>query len=349
MNRRTDYGGEFADMKIRGLEDIIKKPQPDFNRLLKVLTRSGMPDSIPFYELYINTGVMERILDKKIQDRASTVEFYYKSGYDYVPVWPTFELKTGSLVDTSSHYPIKDWKSFEEYPWPDPSSIKYTEFESVIPVLPKGMKMIGQMWGVFETVQMLTGYTGLCYMLCDEPELVEAIFERVQVYYEIIYRGMSAIEQVGAVVISDDMGFNTQTLISVENLRKYVLPGHKALAQIVHESGKPCILHSCGQLSSIMEDIIEDVKIDAKHSYEDSILPVKEAIRVYGGRIAILGGIDVDRLCRSTGDDLREYVCDLLKQVAGKTGYALGSGNSIPDYVNIENYMIMLEEGWKLR
>jgi uroporphyrinogen decarboxylase len=336
-------------MQTRTLEDIIKKPQPDFNRLLKVLTRSGIPDCIPFYELFVNSGVIEHLLGKKITDRASNVEFYYKAGYDYIPVWPNFELKLGSLVDTCSHYPIKDWKSFGEYPWPEPSSIRFAEFESVIPILPQGMKIIGQVRGIFETVQMLTGYTDLCYMLCDEPDLVEAIFERVQALYEAIYRGMSSIEQVGAVVISDDMGFNTQTLISVENLRKYVLPGHKALAQIVHESGKPCILHSCGQLSSIMEEIIEDVKIDAKHSYEDSILPVKEAIRLYGGRIAILGGIDVDRLCRSTGDDLREYVRDLLKQVAGKTGYALGSGNSIPDYMNIQNYMIMLEEGWKLR
>lgn len=336
-------------MGIRRLEDIIKKPQPDFNRLLKVLTRNGVPDCVPFYELSVNPGVMERLLGKKVPDRASNVEFFYKAGYDYIPVWPTFELKLGSLVDTSSDYPIKDWKSFEEYPWPDPSSIRYMEFESVIPILPEGMKIIGQVWGIFETVQMLTGYTDLCYMLCDNPELVKAIFERVQVLYETMYRGMSSIEQVGAVVISDDLGFNTQTLISVENLREYVLPGHKVLAQIIHEAGKPCILHSCGQLSSIMEDIIKDVKIDAKHSYEDSILPVKDAMNLYGDRIAVLGGIDVDRLCRSSEEELEDYITDLLDHVGNKGGYALGSGNSIPDYVPIPNYLKMLEVGYRYR
>lgn len=336
-------------MKIRRLEDIIKKPEPDFNRLLKVITRDGVPDYIPFYELSVNTGVMEKILGKSIQDRASTVEFYYKAGYDYVPVWPTIELKLGSLVDTSCEYPIKDWRSFEKYQWPDTSSIRYTEFESVIPILPEGMKIIGQVWGIFETVQMLTGYNNLCYLLYDEPELVEAIFERVEVLYEEMYKGMSSIEQVGAVVISDDLGYKTQTLISASDLRKYVLPGHKKLAEIIHQAGKPCILHSCGQLSSIMEDIIEYVKIDAKHSFEDSIMPVSDAIELYGERIAILGGIDVDRLCRSTEEELESYITKLLMRLGKRGGYALGSGNSIPDYMPVTNYLKMLELGWNVR
>ncbi len=48
-----------------------------------------------------------------------------------------------------------------------------------------------------------------------------------------------------------------------------------------------------------MEDIICDMKFDGKHSYEDNIIPVEEAYRRWGGRIAILGGIDVDFLIRS--------------------------------------------------
>ncbi len=334
---------------MKKLDEIIKKPDPDFNRLANVLARNGKPGCIPFYELFVSRGVMGGLLGKKINDTASTVEFYYRAGYDYIPVWPTFELKLGSLVDTSSPYPIRDWASFGEYPWIEPSSIGYGDFDAVASILPHGMKIIGQVWGIFETVQMLTGYAGLCYMLHDDPGLVEAIFERVQVLYEAMYKGMSAIGQVGAVVISDDMGYKTQTLIRVESLRKHVLPGHKALSRIIHDAGKPCILHSCGQLSSIMEDLIEDVRIDAKHSYEDSILPVNEAMDLYGGRIAILGGIDLDRLCRSTAEELEAYIADLLNQTGSKGGYALGSGNSIPDYVPLRNYLKMLEVGWRCR
>jgi uroporphyrinogen decarboxylase len=145
------------------------------------------------------------------------------------------------------------------------------------------------------------------------------------------------------------LGFKTQTLIGVNDLRKYVLPWHKRLAEIAHAAGKPCILHCCGNLSEIMEDIIEYVGIDAKHSYEDSILPVSEAKRLYGDRIAILGGFDVDRLCRSSEGEVRQETRHLVENLGADGGYALGSGNSIAAYVPVENYLAMLDEGWRTR
>lgn len=333
----------------RSLEDTIIKPAPDFNRLLRVLRRDGRPDYIPFYELFVNYPVMETILGKKLSDSASTIEFYYKAGYDYLPVWPNFQMKTGNLIDSRLGYPITDRKTFQEYPWPEPSSITFPEFEFVIRVLPKGMKIIGQTGGVLEAAEGLCGYQGLCYLLADDRELVEEIFNRIGYLYEIIYEGMSRFREVGAVVISDDLGYKTQTLLSPADLREFVLPWHKRLAEIIHSHGKPCILHSCGNLATIMKDLIEDVGIDAKHSYEDAILPVTEAKERYGDRIAILGGFDVDRLCRSSESEIRQYADFLIDELGINGGYALGSGNSIPAYVPVENYLIMIDEGWKKR
>ena len=160
---------------------------------------------------------------------------------------------------------------------------------------------------------------------------------------------MAGMDKVGAVMISDDLGFKTQTLVSPAYLRKYVLPLHKKQAQIIHAAGKPAILHSCGQLESIMEDIIEDVRIDARHSFEDAIMPVTEFKKRYGGRIGILGGFDIDRLCRSTEQEVRDHTRMLLKECGSDGGYALGSGNSIAAYMPIENYLAMIDEAWRLR
>jgi len=57
----------------------------------------------------------------------------------------------------------------------------------------------------------------------------------------------------------------------------------------------------------------------------------------------------VNKLCRSTEKEIREYVNLLIDDVGTSGGYALGSGNSIADYVPVENYLIMLDEGWKKR
>lgn len=335
--------------ELKSLNDTAVRPEPNFDRLLKVLRRQGRPDKVPLYELFVDVEIMKAITGEEFPDRASTAKFYYQAGYDYVPAWPRLDMVAGSLVDTRGGYPVRDWQSFEGYVWPDAASIDYSEFEELIPVLPEGMKIIGQRKGIFETVQELIGYQQLCYMILDNPLLVEAIFERVGRLYLAAYKGMAAIEEVGALVISDDMGFKTQTSLSPESLRRFILPWHKCLTEVAHAAGKPCILHSCGNLASIMEDIIKDVGVDAKHSYEDAILPVTDAKQRYGNRIAVLGGFDLDRLCRSNEQEIRAYTRTLIGELGSEGGYAFGSGNSIASFVPPANYLTMLDEAWKIR
>ncbi len=334
---------------LSSLSDTCINPRPDFEQLRQALLREGEPACVPFYELFVNAEVMEPCLGRKIETRTDVVEFYYRAGYDYVPTWVWIDLPGGSLIDRSTGYPIKDWATIDDYPWPSPDSVSIGEFEATIPVLPDGMKMVGQTGGIFETAEKLLGYEQLCLMLADDPDLVQAVFDRLGILYKAMYGAMSVIPEVGALVISDDLGFKTQTMIAPDDLRRYVLPWHKRLSEIAHSAGKACILHCCGNLSEIMEDIIEDVRIDAKHSYEDSILPVTEARKLYGDRIAILGGFDVDRLCRSSESEVREYTRMLLSECGRGGGYCLGSGNSIAPFVPVRNYLAMLDEAWRTR
>jgi uroporphyrinogen decarboxylase len=91
-----------------------------------------------------------------------------------------------------------------------------------------------------------------------------------------------------------------------------------------------------------MDDIIDDMKFDGKHSYEDTIQPVEQAYEQYGGRIAILGGIDLDFLVRSTPEEVFRRSKAMLERSAGRGSYALGTGNSVPEYVPRDNYFAMV-------
>ena len=98
-----------------------------------------------------------------------------------------------------------------------------------------------------------------------------------------------------------------------------------------------------------MDDVIA-LGIGAKHSNEDAIAPFDEWIERYGDRIGLLGGIDVDILCQNTPDVIVDDVFEKgtrFRQAAN--GYALGSGNSIPDYVPVEGYMAMIEAAQMIR
>jgi len=94
-----------------------------------------------------------------------------------------------------------------------------------------------------------------------------------------------------------------------------------------------------------MEDLIEEVGIDARHSFEDTIERVEEAKERYGDRIALLGGIDVDFLCRADEQQIRARVRHTLEVCNPGGGYCLGTGNSVANYIPLDNYLVMMDEG----
>lgn len=354
----------------------MTKLKPDFTRLRKVLLRQGEPDRVPFYEHFVDKEIIEAITnvpitkldlnekEEKEKYLKTIIDFYYKLGYDYVPLEIFPNLPRDNILlgdDTAGLSRIKrrwqdenrgvitNWEEFEKYPWPkEEAIIDYSYFEYLNKNLPDGMKIIGNVaGGVFEHTSWLMGLVPMSYALYEHPDLVQAVVNKVG---EIILIGDLNIIQIcgdklGAMKMGDDLGHKTSTIISPDMLRKYIFPWHKRIVEMAHRHNLPFILHSCGNLETIMDDLINYVGIDAKHSYEDAIMTVCEAKKKYGNKIAILGGVDVDKLSRWSENEIRVYVRDILDKCAPSGGYALGSGNSIANYVKVENYLAMLDEG----
>ena len=53
----------------------------------------------------------------------------------------------------------------------------------------------------------------------------------------------------------------------------------------------------------------------------------------------------MDKLSRLDKNSLRNYIRNILDECMPGGRYALGSGKSIANYIPVENYLIMLEEG----
>jgi uroporphyrinogen decarboxylase len=114
---------------------------------------------------------------------------------------------------------------------------------------------------------------------------------------------------------------------------------------LTHDAGRLYLLHSCGNLTDIREDLIEDVRIDAKHSFEDTIESVLDAKKSYGNRLTLLGGIDVDFLCRATEQQVRARTRRTIERCQQGGGWCLGTGNTVANYIPMDNYLAMLDEG----
>jgi uroporphyrinogen decarboxylase len=98
-----------------------------------------------------------------------------------------------------------------------------------------------------------------------------------------------------------------------------------------------------------MDDIINIAGIDAKHSNEDQIAPFEEWVDRYGGKIGNFGGVDTDHLCSKSEQEIKEIVKKVVHYSIEHGGFALASGNSIPDYVPVEGYLAMVETAREIR
>jgi len=341
---------------------VAYERKPDFTRLDKVLRRGGEPDCVPFYELFSDVEIMEAILQRPMSDEAR-VSYQLRMGYDYVNAGYGFGYprRTRKVKDIAplprnersfvddNHGTIENRKDFDEYPWPVVSDEVFRNVYDMERMLPDGMKiLLSAGGGILENVVWLMGYMPFSYALQDDEQLIWDMFEKIGTNTTaVLKRALELADRgkAGAVVQGDDMGYNKATMLSPEMMRKFVFPWTKKLVELAHAYDLPYILHSCGNLEEVMDDLIDDVGIDAKHSYEDKIMPVGAFKRKYGGRIAVLGGVDVDYLCMHDEGDVREYVARVLGECMPGGGYALGSGNSLANYVPIPNIHAMYDVG----
>lgn len=352
------------------MESIFQyTPKPNIDRFVNIIKGKVIPDKIPQAELFLDKEIVKQIGENYLgltwtepgKDRDSqmrywdfTVETYYRLGYDYLWVWgkPQFPAQTRvSDVDKREWMetgcgPIQSIADFENYPWPEFTDEDLWMYNYVSQILPEGMGMfVANGDGFLEVVSnILVGYESMCYMIQDDPDLLSMVIDKAgSIIYNSIEK-MLSVPRVAGVFIGDDMGFGSGTLFSPDFLRQHILPWHKKLCSLTHNQGKIYLLHSCGHIQDIMEDLITDVGIDGKHSFQDTGYSVKEFKEKYGSRIALLGGVDMDKLCRLEENELRCYIREILECCSKNGRFAIGSGNSIANYVPLEQYFIMLDE-----
>ena len=344
--------------------------EPDYHYMLDVLA-NRRPERLPVYEHLINPPFMEKVLGTRFAHLGASTDpgelntffanycrFYREMTYDTVSyeVCITEILPENGAIMGGKPGPIQNPADFERYPWNDLPDIFWAaakpRFDALRQAMPEGMLALGGVGnGVFDISEDLVGFEYLAFMQADYPALHTRLYQAIgDLMVELWQRFLTEYSDLYCVCrFGDDLGFKTSTLVSPRTLRKHVIPQYRRVIELVHDAGKPFLWHSCGNIFGVMEDAIA-VGIDAKHSNEDTIAPYDRWIELYGDRIGLLGGIDVDVLCKYKPDEVFERVIESGRRFrASAKGYALGSGNSIPEYVPVESYLAMIRAAQALR
>jgi uroporphyrinogen decarboxylase len=246
---------------------------------------------------------------------------------------------------------IDSMDALDAYPW-EKKEQEYTQqfseyFDALRAALPEGMKAVGGVGsGMFETMQDFVPLQELAFLQVDEPEVYEALWKKIgDLEFKIWQWVLENYADIFAVCrFGDDLGFRSSTLLQPADIRKHILPQYKRIVDLVHSYNKPFLLHSCGKIYDVMDDLINTVGIDAKHSNEDAIDRFDVWVDKYGDRIGNFGGVEMNIMTLNTPEEVRIYVLNLLERIGtGNGGIAIGTGNQISSYTEPANWIAMCE------
>ena len=83
------------------------------------------------------------------------------------------------------------------------------------------------------------------------------------------------------------------------------------------------------------------IGVDVVQPIDPTCLNIVEFKQKYGDRICLVGNVANELLRRGSPAEVEARVKELLAEVAPGGGYCVGSGNSVPDWAQFENYMAM--------
>ena len=334
--------------------------QPDFERI-KAALFCREPDRVPLAELKVDRAVQSAFLGRVVESLQDEIEFWAKAGYDYIRIRPTYDFHQRGFTEKKAEYGVygdriatRRWavegkglitndRDFAEFPWPAPDEVDYSSLEAAADMLYDGMRVISGVTGIFEGVWMLMGLEGFAIATAENPALIRAMFDKVGDLLLGVFEQAVSYPHVGAMWVSDDLAYTEGLFISPEMLREHVFPRYKRMGDMCRERRMPFLFHSDGRVWDIMGDII-GAGFNALHPIEPKAMDIRELKRRVGDRLCLMGNLDLGGvLTRGSPEEVAAATRDLIRDLAPGGGYCVGSSNTVPEYVPLENYRAMID------
>lgn len=339
------------------------QPRPDFSRFLDTLLLRRAYRRPPVFDFHVALAHKERLLGRPVRTPADEAEFFLRAGYDYaqctVHVFSQELLRVvehekrhgvsmGSnlnLINSLGEFRAARW-SWQDAADGDLSALRprLDWLSDLRRALPRGMKLLLHGADVFTYAWQLVGFEQFCIKSYEEPELIAALMDSLAAAQ---LRAMVAAVDVagdalGAVFYSDDIAYATGLMLSPAFFRERLIPVLRRFAAF----GVPLIYHSDGRLYDLLDDLAA-AGVRGLQPLEPKSMDPLRIKRDWPRRFCLMGNVDLDLMSRGSVEQVEAHVRDRLERLtlggpyAG--GYMPGVSNTVPYYVNFENYCRMLE------
>jgi len=324
------------------------------------------PDKVPKGENSIQAGIANRIIgneypadyqhfqrDKKVRELLSIdlinlgdwpVEVIGKNengikvyrsvyGYEYL-----YNGISRQLVKP----PLTDISRAKSYPVPDISKVSggiIREFRDATDLF-----IFGQIGGPVSMLDEAFGMEEFMIFALTNTKEIRILGEKIM-EFETEKAKLFLDCGADAILIADDIAFNTGVFLPPEIMKKIAYPLYKETVNMIKKHRDiPVFMHSDGNLNKVMDDIIE-CGFDGLHSLQPSAgMDINRIKKEYGDDLCLMGNIDIDYVMpRGTSREVEDTVKATIDTAAPGGGYILSTCNSLIDSIPVENALAMYQ------
>jgi uroporphyrinogen decarboxylase len=248
-------------------------------------------------------------------------------------------------IGVIKEYLLKEPK-MGNYRFPEPELDYVDEITVKMMEINKDSYKFGKIgFSLFERAWSLRGFENFLADLAGEEKFVCELFEHILDYnMKIIDRALTY--PIDGFFVGDDYGQQRGLLMSPATWRRLIKPCLAKMFEKVKLSGRTVALHSCGNLSDILGDLI-DIGLDIYQTVQPEIYGLKKIKDQFGAHLTFWGGISTQKtLPYATPAEIKKIVSDTIKILGKNGGYIAAPTHQIPADVPVEN-VIALAEAFK--
>ena len=254
---------------------------------------------------------------------------------------------------------LPDWRHLDEFidklPDPDAPGLFDGIREQIDLAHARDRYVLFGWWRLFfERPWMLRGMENLMVDYYEAPEQVHRLHDALCRHYVAHIRRAAKELRPDGFWTSDDLGHQTQLMMSPDTFREFLKPYYIRVGQACRDAGMHFWLHSCGNNTPILGDLA-DVGVQVFHPVQKHTMDERAVAREHGGRLTFLAGFDVQHILQEgTPEDVRAEVRHLIDTFDRPDGgMCLAAGNGIVSGTPFENIEAFLDEaaryGWEHR
>ncbi len=310
----------------------------------------GSPDRIPLCLDFDLTHPVNRAYGERLRGQFdSDILQAMNTDPDFVParegedewgcIWESF----GNTMGEVTGCPVRDWDTYEKWKKRAPDYAEADRYAAASKLRKENPDrfIMGGLGALMMSLIYFRGYEGYMTDIYLERNRLE---DMIDLLYKSAYEQISGYAKAGmdAVIAWEDWGLQDRLMIDPVSWRLLFKEKMRAMIGRIHELGMFYILHSCGYVVDIIDDLI-DIGVDVLQLDQQKLMGF-DVLERYAGSVCFFCPADIQFMTANYDHDaIRRYCEKLVRSLSVPTGGFMYKAYAQPVSIGIPSESLEVE------